>query len=109
MSTLITQTPCFFSAVWTSSSLIFGRFLKSSLSLPRSLKDSGSIDGVPPQAKLLLDLAHLPVLLKLYVPRVMANVQQVKDEVSSTSNLQNHVLNAKHRTTEVGLLDEDQS
>ena len=48
--------------------------------------------------------AHLHVLLKLYVPHVMANIQQVKDEVNATSNLQNHVLNAKHRTTEEGLV-----
>ena len=47
--------------------------------------------------------AHL-VLLKLTVPHVMANVQQVKDEVGAASNLQNHVLNAKHRATEVGLV-----
>ena len=48
--------------------------------------------------------AHLLVLLKLNVPHVMANVQQVKDEVGAVSNLQNHVLNAKHRTIEVGLV-----
>ena len=43
--------------------------------------------------------AHLLVLLKLNMPHVMANVKQVKDEVGAASNLQNHVLNAKHRAT----------
>ena len=32
----------------------------------------------------------------------MASVQQVKDEVGATSNLQNHVRNAKPRAPEVG-------
>ena len=48
--------------------------------------------------------ADLLVLLKLNIPHVMANIQQVKDEVGAASNLQNHVLNAKHRATKVGLV-----
>ena len=46
----------------------------------------------------------LLVLLKLSIPHVMANILQVEDEMGAASNLQNHVLNAKHRATEVGLV-----